>query len=107
MTAQAFTAQLRLAGVLEAWTLAVYTVILFYSVLHDNQFVQFGPNASLYFLYLHVDGWGKWAALVLFIAATQVLKVMGNEIISPWIINTVMDHKDAGPAMPYREEQYV
>jgi len=107
MAAQAFTAQLRLACVLAAWTLSVYMAILFYSVFYDNKFVQFGPSASLHFLYLRVDGWAKWAVLVLFIVTTQVLKVMANEIISPWILNTLMDHKDAGPAMPYREVQYV
>ena len=107
MPAQAFGAQLRLSYVLAAWSVAVYAAILLYSLLFDNQFVRFGPNASLHFLYMDVDAWGKWAALVLFIVATQVLKVLADEIISPWIMNTVMDHKGEGPEMRYRDVQAV
>jgi len=107
MAAQAFGAQLWLAYALATWSLAVYTTILLYSLLYDNQFVKFGPNASLNFLYMKVDDWSKWGLLVVFIVTTQVLKVLADEIISPWILNTVMDHKGAGPEMRYREVQAV
>jgi hypothetical protein len=107
MPAQAFGVQLWLAYALATWSFVIYTTILFYSVLYDNQFVKFGPNASLNFLYLSIDSWSKWWALVAFIMATQALKVLADEIISPWIINTVMDHKGEGPDLRYHEVQAV
>jgi len=95
MGAHAFSRsmKLQLTGVLALWIFTVYTAIALYSSLYDNQFVQFGPNARLHVVYIAVNTWAKWGGLTFFIIVTQIVKVFADEVISPWILNSVMDHK--------------
>jgi len=54
-----------------------------------------------------IDTWVEWLALILFIIITQTLKVLADEIISPFIINTIMDHKEKEMLFSYKESQVI
>ena len=90
---QAFASQRHISYILLTWIVIVFSSIVSYSVLYDNNFLQLGPNNTLHFLYIAIDTWPKWVALTIFVVLTQILKVLADEIVSPWILNTIMDHK--------------
>lgn len=90
---QAFASQRHISYVLLSWILTVFSCIVLYSILYDNNFLQLGPNDTLHFVYIAIDTWPKWVGLTTFVVVTQILKVLADEIVSPWIINTIMDHK--------------
>ena len=73
----------------------------------DLDLFKWGPNISLLFLDIVIDTWTKWAALIIFITITQILKVFADEIISPFILNTIMDHKEKEMFFSYFETQII
>ena len=80
--------------------------LVVYSTSDLNLF-KWGPNSSLQFLDIVIDTWPKWAVLIIFIIVTQILKVFADEIISPFILNTIMDHKEKEMFFSYFESQII
>ena len=75
--------------------------------LSDISLVRWGPNKSLFFLDVMIDTWRKWVGLIFFIMITQTLKVLADEIISPFIMNTIMDHKEKEILFSYYVSQFI
>ena len=73
----------------------------------DLDLFKWGPNVSLLFLDIVIDTWAKWTALIIFITITQILKVFADEIISPFILNSIMDHKEKEMFFSYFETQII
>jgi len=106
MQALAFSIQKQFSYVLLVWIFFVLSGFVIYS-LNDTGFVKWGPNKSLFFLDIMIDTWQKWAGLIVFIMITQTLKVLADEIISPFIINTIMDHKEKEMVFSYSVSQFI
>jgi hypothetical protein len=98
--------QKQFSYLLLAWICVILIGVVIYSV-SDTGLVQWGPNKSLFFLDIIIDTWQKWIALILFIMITQTLKVLADEIISPFIMNTIMDHKEKELHFSYSESQFI
>lgn len=60
----------------------------------NANYFKYGPNETLSFAGIIIDTPEGYAALMIFSILSQACKVYGDEIISPFIINTVMDHKE-------------
>lgn len=91
---QPFKCQKETSYVLIAWLLLVFGTVVFYSCINkDFTYFKYGPNSSLSFLGIKITTWPEWGVLLSFSTLTQAFKVFSDEVISPWIINTVMDHK--------------
>lgn len=104
---QAFVSQRQTAYVLATCIALVAVALALYSALYDNTFLHIGPNDTLLFMRIKIDSWSKWTALTAFVVVTQGLKVLADEIISPWIVNTIMDHKCVSVAFGYRDAQLI
>lgn len=68
---------------------ACQTVYLY--AFNESSFFRVGPSQTLTIAGVCVDTWGKWVLFMLIIATTQTVKVLADELISPWIIINVMD----------------
>lgn len=91
---QPFKCQKQTSYIIALWLLFVYSAIIFYSFTNEDfKYFKYGPNSSLLFLGIRIVTWSEWLTLMLFGIITQAIKVFSDEVISPWIINTVMDHK--------------
>lgn len=80
--------------IINAYTAACVVFQITYSVCSDTYtFFELGPSSNLISVGIKIDTWSKWNVFLLFVIVTQIVKVLADETISPWIINTVMDHK--------------
>jgi len=106
MQGLAFSIQKKISYILLVWILVVLSAFVVYSV-SDTGLVRWGPNKTLFFLDVVIDTWQKWAGLIVFIMITQILKVLADEIISPFIMNTIMDHKEKEMVFSYSVSQFI
>ena len=60
---------------------------------NESDFFRVGPSATLVSAGIHINTWPKWSFLMVIVSSTQIVKVLADETISPWIINNVMDEK--------------
>ena len=59
----------------------------------DGQFMHLGPSANAKFMGLVMDTWYKWGLLAGFTFIDATVNFFMAEAISPWLLNTIMDHK--------------
>jgi hypothetical protein len=88
---QAFSNQRQVAIALLVW-IAVNIVLtaVVTSKQKDTSFFQLGPHANLRFLGLSIDSVEYWLLLMGFTILTQTLKIVADEVLSPWILHSVM-----------------
>lgn len=92
---QSFHCPLQASFLLLLWMgLALGGVLVTVLGGYTKTYFRWGPSESLVFLGTPVDTWEGYAALMSFSVVTQVVKVYADELISPFILNTVMDHKE-------------
>jgi len=91
---------------LAVWILFTVGCVMMYCI-EDRQLFQWGPQDSLHFFDIVINTWSRWGALMFFIFVTQALKVFADEIISPFITNTIMDHKENNIVFSYTESQLI
>jgi len=89
----AFSTQKQCAYVLAVWLLAVLLMVATCTA-QAGDYLRWGPAPGLQVFALQIDTWEKWGCLMCFVLVTQGLQVLSDEIISPFILNTIMDHKD-------------
>lgn len=87
--------------ILLAWLTLLVACFTAAGGLGDNTLIRFnyGPSPDLRFLGIVIDTWAKWEALGIFMAVDMGINVWANEIIGPWIGNTIYDHKE--PRLEY------
>ena len=86
-----------IAASLWVWLLVV--VIFMFTISarelqHGRSFFRWGPTEELFFISIQINTWARWSTLIVFVFVTSVQKLLGDEIISPWIINSLMDPKE-------------
>lgn len=79
-------------AVLMLWLTVVMTVFKDIGLL-DTSFMQLGPSASAKFMGVILDSWYKWGMVATFTLLNTAMNDFMSDAISPWIINTITDHK--------------
>lgn len=79
-------------GVLMLWLTIVMTVFKDIGLL-DTSFMQFGPCQTAKFMGVILDTWYKWGMVAAFTLFNTAMNDFMSDAISPWIINTITDHK--------------
>ena len=78
--------------VLMVWLAVVMTVFKDIGLL-DTSFMAFGPSETAKFMGVVLDTWYKWGMVALFTLVNTSVNDFMSDAISPWIINTITDHK--------------
>lgn len=79
-------------AVLMGWLILVMTLFKDIGLL-DTTFMQFGPSATAKFMGVQLDTWYKWGMVATFTMVNTSMNDFMSDAISPWILNTITDHK--------------
>jgi hypothetical protein len=79
-------------AVLMGWLTVVMTVFKDIGLL-DTSFMSFGPSPTAKFMGVVLDTWYKWGMVAGFTLVNTSVNDFMSDAISPWIINTITDHK--------------
>lgn len=79
-------------SVLMIW-LSVVMVVFKDIGLLDTAFMAFGPSPTAKFMGVVLDTWYKWGMVAFFTLLNTSINDFMSDAISPWIINTITDHK--------------
>ena len=78
--------------VLMVWLTIV--MIIFKDIgLLDTSFMNFGPSPQTKFMGAVLDTWYKWNMVALFTLVNTSVNDFMSDAISPWLLNTITDHK--------------
>jgi len=78
--------------VLMVWLIIV--MILFKDIgLLDTTFMSFGPSTTAKFMGAQLDTWYKWGMVAIFTLVNTSINDFMSDAISPWLLNTITDHK--------------
>ena len=78
--------------VLMAWLALV--MILFNDIgLLQTTFMAFGPSPTAKFMGAVLDTWYKWGMVAVFTLINTSVNDFMSDAISPWLLNTITDHK--------------
>lgn len=79
-------------AVLMAWLFCV--LMLFYDIgLFHGQYMRMGPTPDTMFMQIKLDTWYKWGMVAVFTAVNTCVNDFMSDSISPWLLNTITDHK--------------
>ena len=78
--------------VLMVWLTVVMTIFKDIGLL-DTSFMHFGPSSTAKFMGVVLDTWYKWGMVATFTLCNTAMNDFMSDAISPWIINTITDHK--------------
>lgn len=79
-------------SVLFLWLTIV--LALFYDMgMFKGSYMRFGPSPTLLFMGMILDSWYKWGLVAGFTAMNTCVNDFMSDSISPWLLNTVTDHK--------------
>ena len=59
----------------------------------DGQFMQLGPSVNTKFMGVVMDTWYKWGLVAGFTFINTTVNDFMSDAISPWMLNTLTDHK--------------
>lgn len=79
-------------ALLMTWMTIVLVVFKDIGLL-DTKFMVFGPSDTAVFMGVKLDTWYKWALVATFTFVNTSINDFMSDAISPWIINTITDHK--------------
>ena len=69
-------------------------VIVFKDIgLLDTKFMSVGPSEKTVFMGMVLDSWYKWGMVAGFTFVNTSINDFMSDAISPWILNTITDHK--------------
>ena len=74
------------------WLVLVITVFKDIGLL-DTKFMIFGPSPNTVFMGVVLDTWYKWSLVGVFTFVNTSMNDFMSDAISPWILNTITDHK--------------
>ena len=89
---QVFDDKRMAVAVLMRWLTVVMTVFKDIGLL-DTSFMQFGPCDTAKFMGVVLDTWYKWGMVASFTMLNTSMNDFMSDAISPWILNTITDHK--------------
>lgn len=77
---------------LMVWLIIV--IISFYDIgLFEGQYMCMGPSPGTKFMHITLDTWYKWSLVATFTAINTCINDFMSDAISPWLLNTITDHK--------------
>lgn len=79
-------------GLLMLWMCLVVGVFKDIGLL-DSKFMTFGPSPGTIFMGVTLDTWYKWNAVAVFTLINTLVNDFMSDALSPWILNTITDHK--------------
>lgn len=69
-------------------------LVLFWDVgLFKGQYMCLGPSPNTQFMHVTLDTWYKWSLVAFFTAINTCINDFMSDSISPWLLNTITDHK--------------
>jgi hypothetical protein len=69
-------------------------IIVFKDIgLLDTKFMSVGPSDKTVFMGMVLDSWYKWGMVATFTFVNTSINDFMSDAISPWILNTITDHK--------------
>ena len=83
----------RLASVILLAWLAIVVCVFSNLGLLDSAYVSFGPSPKTVFMTVVLDTWTKWGLVAGFTFVNTCMNDFFSDAISPWLLNTVIDHK--------------
>ena len=83
----------RLAVALLMVWLAVVVIVFKDIGLLDTKFMTMGPSSTAVFMGITLDTWYKWNMVAAFTFINTSINDFMSDAISPWILNTITDHK--------------
>ena len=67
---------------------------VFYDLgLFNGQYMCLGPSANTQFMHITLDTYYKWGMVAAFTAVNTMINDFMSDSISPWLLNTITDHK--------------
>jgi len=78
--------------VLMVWLVAVLIVFKDIGLL-ETGYMGFGPSEQTKFMGVVLDTWYKWGMVAMFTFVNTCMNDFMSDAISPWILNTITDHK--------------
>jgi len=78
--------------VLMMWLVIVMTLFKDIGLL-DTSFMTFGPSQTAKFMGVVLDTWYKWNMVAGFTLVNTSVNDFMSDAISPWLLNTITDHK--------------
>ena len=85
---------------LSSWLCLV--VVLFYEVgILNSNYMRFGPSDSTLFMGTAINTWYRYSLVAGFTFVNTCVNDFMSDAISPWILNTITDHKSK--YIPYRK----
>lgn len=78
--------------VLMCWLLLVLVVFKDIGML-DSKFMTFGPSESTQFMGMVLNNWYRWGLVAGFTFVNTSVNDFMSDALSPWILNTITDHK--------------
>ena len=79
-------------AVLMVWLIIVMSLFKDIGLL-DTSFMTFGPSVTAKFMGVVLDTWYKWSMVAGFTLVNTSINDFMSDAISPWILNTITDHK--------------
>ena len=61
--------------------------------LNNTQFMTLGPSTKTVFMGVMMDSWYKWGLVAGFTFVNTAVNDFMSDAISPWVLNTITDHK--------------
>ena len=80
------------AVVLVCWLMLVLVVFKDIGML-DSKFMTFGPSEGTQFMGIVLNTWYKWGLVAGFTFVNTSVNDFMSDALSPWILNTITDHK--------------
>ena len=78
--------------VLLTW-LSIVILVFWHLGLLGTRYISFGPSSQTFFMGVVLDTWDKWGLVALFTFINTCMNDFFSDSISPWILNTITDHK--------------
>ena len=78
--------------VLLSWLAAVVIVFKHLGLL-ETRYMAFGPSPGTFFMGVVLDTWPRWGLVATFTFLNTCMNDFFSDSISPWILNTITDHK--------------
>jgi len=83
----------RVAVVLLMFWLTLVLILFKDLGLLETGYMSFGPSDTTKFMGVVLDSWYKWSLVALFTFLNTCVNDFMSDAISPWILNTISDHK--------------
>jgi hypothetical protein len=83
----------RLASVVLLTWLCTVIAVFKQLGMFDSAYMNFGPSPKTMFMTVTLDTWYRWGLVAWFTFINTCMNDFFSDAISPWLLNTVIDHK--------------